>query len=84
MGKIKTEKRSVLRPNDPMGSKLPLADEIESLKLAKTKQTSQRGAGPISANNNNNTMRKRQCVEEEVIFMIIFLIKIFQFYLLNN
>ena len=39
MGKVKQNKRlSAHRTaGDPMGSKLPLADEIESLKLAKSK-----------------------------------------------
>ena len=39
MGKIKANKRlsAGRQASDPMGSKLALADEIESLKLVKTK-----------------------------------------------
>lgn len=58
MGKIKANKRlSVGRQaSDPMGSKLALADEIESLKLAKTKITDQ-----------DNFNRKRQADEDEFV-----------------
>ena len=43
MGKIKQQKRSAVhrQSGDPIGAKMALADEIESLKLAKTKTKEQ-------------------------------------------
>ena len=61
MGKIKANKRlsAGRQASDPMGSKLALADEIESLKLVKTK---------ITDSPNPNMVRKRQADEDEVKF----------------
>lgn len=69
MGKVKQGKRlglnrdnaagySTVAPGDPMGAKLPLADEIESLKLAKTKT--------VDPKAQINSLRKRQADDEEV------------------
>lgn len=68
MGKVKQGKRLGLNrdnaagytvaPGDPMGAKLPLADEIESLKLAKTKA--------VDPKAQINSLRKRQADDEEV------------------
>lgn len=60
MGKIKAKTRlsAGRAASDPMGSKLALADEIESLKLAKTK---------INDTPNSNVMRKRQADEDEFV-----------------
>lgn len=57
MGKVKQNKRlSAHRTaGDPMGSKLPLADEIESLKLAKTKS------------NELTNSKKRQADDEDQV-----------------
>ena len=57
MGKVKQNKRlSAHRTaGDPMGSKLPLADEIESLKLAKSKT------------NELGNSKKRQADDEEFV-----------------
>jgi hypothetical protein len=58
MGKVKQNKRlSAHRTaGDPMGSKLPLADEIESLKLAKSKSNEL---------NQSNSSKKRQADDAE-------------------
>lgn len=60
MGKIKANKRlsAGRQATDPMGSKLALADEIESLKLAKTKITDQESL---------NIVRKRQADDDEFV-----------------
>ena len=67
MGKIKQGKRlGVNRDNaagysvggDPMGAKLPLADEIESLKLAKSKRNND------TSTNSNASNNKRQAADE--------------------
>lgn len=60
MGKVKQGKRlSAHRAStDPMGSKIALADEIESLKLAKSKS---------SNSNVIEASKKRQAEEEEVL-----------------
>ncbi len=61
MGKIKQNKRFSAQnrqTGDPMGTKLALADEIESLKLAKSKTS--------DVTSNINSMRKRQADEDEV------------------
>jgi len=57
MGKVKQNKHlnAQRAAADPMGSKLPLADEIESLKLAKTK----------SESNNLNSSKKRQADDDD-------------------
>lgn len=62
MGKIKTNKRlsAGRQASDPMGTKLALADEIESLKLAKTRTTD-------SASSNANKNSKRQADGEEFV-----------------
>ncbi len=62
MGKIKTNKRlsAGRQASDPMGSKLALADEIESLKLAKTKFNDNQ------ANSNTISVKKRHADEDEV------------------
>ena len=59
MGKIKQNKRlsAHRQAGDPMGAKQNLADEIESLKLAKTK---------INDPVNSKVVRKRQADEDEV------------------
>lgn len=74
MGKVKQGKRlglnrdnaagystGVAAPGDPMGAKLPLADEIESLKLAKTKTVDPNKAAQL------NPLRKRQADDEEFV-----------------
>ena len=60
MGKIKQGKRlsSHRSSIDPLGGKMPLADEIESLRLAKSKSTDQA---------NNSSTRKRQADEDEFV-----------------
>ena len=69
MGKVKQGKRlSAHRTSgDPIGVKVPLADEIESLKLAKSRSNealSKNGqGGGVSA---SVTLKKRQADEEEV------------------
>lgn len=64
MGKIKAKTRlsAGRAATDPMGSKLALADEIESLKLVKTK---------ITDMPNSNVVKKRQADEDEVINILI-------------
>lgn len=68
MGKVKQGKRiSAHRTSgDPMGSKVPLADEIESLKLAKSKSNDL-----LNKNGQNATsgaiIRKRQAEEDEFV-----------------
>lgn len=59
MGKIKANKHlsSQRQASDPMGTKLNLADEIETLKLAKAKITDQAML---------NNVRKRQADGDEV------------------
>jgi hypothetical protein len=59
MGKIKQGKRLSSHRNsiDPLGGKMPLADEIESLRLAKSKSTEQV----------NSSTRKRQADEDEYV-----------------
>ena len=70
MGKVKQGKRlSAHRTSgDPIGVKVPLADEIESLKLAKSRSNEAlskngQGGGGVSA---SVTLKKRQADEEEV------------------
>ena len=65
MGKVKQGKRlsSHRTSGDPMGSKLPLADEIESLKLAKSKSNDLLNTSGATA---AGMLRKRQAEEEEV------------------
>ena len=60
MGKIKQGKRINMQRNnaDPIGNKMPLADEIQSLKIAKTKS---------SANENRDQTNKNLQNEEEFI-----------------
>lgn len=64
MGKIKANKRlsAGRQASDPMGTKLALADEIESLKLAKAK---------ITDPNNLNAVKKRHADEDEVSGLIL-------------
>ena len=66
MGKVKQGKRlSAHRTSgDPIGAKIPLAEEIESLKLAKSK--------PNDPDTKNNVaIRKRQADEDEVGFLTL-------------
>jgi hypothetical protein len=82
MGKVKQGKRlSAHRSTgDPIGVKVPLADEIESLKLAKSKSTElinkngQMGAATSGA----AALKKRQAEEDEVktlnFFLVFFLV----------
>lgn len=60
MGKVKQNKRlSAHRTaGDPMGSKLPLADEIESLKLAKTKSSELANSKKRQAEDEDQVRRK--------------------------
>ena len=70
MGKIKQGKRiSAHRTTgDPIGAKVPLADEIESLKLAKSKSSE-----ILSQNSTSGAaIRKRQAEEDEVDYYIFF------------
>jgi hypothetical protein len=71
MGKIKQNKRlsAHRQAGDPMGTKLALADEIESLKLAKTKSTNDQNNNNNNNNNSSNTssLRKRQADEDEFV-----------------
>ena len=77
MGKVKQGKRiSAHRTTgDPIGAKVPLADEIESLKLAKSKSSE------VLNKNQNSTsgalMRKRQAEEDEVRFHLSAIIGIY-------
>lgn len=61
MGKMKTEKRTSAHraTADPIGSKLALADEIESLKLAKSKTINQ---------DNLKNSKKRTADDDQVIY----------------
>ncbi len=65
MGKIKTNKRlsAGRQASDPMGSKLALAEEIESLKLAKTKFN--------DSQNNIASLKKRHADDDEVSLTIL-------------
>jgi essential nuclear protein 1 len=72
MGKVKQGKRiSAHRTTgDPMGSKVPLADEIESLKLAKSKSNdllNKSGQNVMSGGNGAGLIRKRQAEEDEFV-----------------
>ena len=62
MGKVKQNKHlnAQRAAADPMGSKLPLADEIESLKLAKTKSES-----------NNPKKRQADDNDDDQVILII-------------
>ena len=79
MGKVKQGKRlSAHRSTgDPIGVKVPLADEIESLKLAKSKSTeliNKNGQmGAATSGGGGAALKKRQAEEDEVnVFFLIF------------
>ncbi len=71
MGKVKQGKRlSAHRSTgDPIGVKVPLADEIESLKLAKSKSTeliNKNGQMGAATSGGGAALKKRQAEEDEV------------------